>query len=312
MNTAFHDAVNLAWKIHAVEGGFAHRDILKTYESERRSVAETLLRFDNQYAKLFSQRPAAAQKAASENTAMSYNDHNGEDAFVKVFKESCEFTSGYGIRYGPNEINWSLDHPAASALMQPKGTKLKTGHIFPVSDVTRISDANAVHLEQEVPMNGSFRIFIFAGRPLVTRKALADLADGFASNGSFYKSFQRSDIDQVSYHEQHNPHSKFFTACIIFAAKREEVDISKDVPTLLARYRDHIYADDRWDRRVPNAKAAAHTKMGLDEENGAVVIVRPDGHVGAVVSLVEGKRTVQALNEYFSAICSKKFNCAAS
>ncbi len=47
MNTAFLDAQNLAWKIHAVEAGFADRAILRTYETERRDVAETLLDFDN-------------------------------------------------------------------------------------------------------------------------------------------------------------------------------------------------------------------------------------------------------------------------
>ena len=69
MNTAFLDAQNLAWKIHAVESGFADRALLRTYQPERRAVAEALLNFDNKYAKLFSQRPPAADevRAASRN-----------------------------------------------------------------------------------------------------------------------------------------------------------------------------------------------------------------------------------------------------
>ena len=69
MNTAFLDAQNLAWKIHAVESGFARPSLLETYEPERKSVAEMLLDFDNRYAKLFSERiPAACEvQAASEN-----------------------------------------------------------------------------------------------------------------------------------------------------------------------------------------------------------------------------------------------------
>ncbi|KAK3066768.1 hypothetical protein LTR53_016741, partial [Teratosphaeriaceae sp. CCFEE 6253] len=46
MNTAFLDAQNLAWKIHHVESGFADRSILKSYESERKLIAENLLNFD--------------------------------------------------------------------------------------------------------------------------------------------------------------------------------------------------------------------------------------------------------------------------
>lgn len=42
MNTAFLDAVNLAWKIHHVESGWAPRSSLSTYESERQLIAETL------------------------------------------------------------------------------------------------------------------------------------------------------------------------------------------------------------------------------------------------------------------------------
>ncbi|KAK2612853.1 hypothetical protein QQS21_001133 [Conoideocrella luteorostrata] len=307
MNTAFLDALNLAWKIHVVEGGFARRDILKTYESERKGVAEDLLDFDNRYAKLFSQRsPAVNEIEAASSEVSSDRECKKEDEFIQVFKESCEFTSGYGVAYGPNEVNWSQSHQAKSSLLHPQGTILRTGYIFINSDVTRVVDANVVHLEQEIPLNGSFRIFIFAGNPFSTKTALQDLADGLSSEGSFYGSYIRSDIDAVSHHERHNPHSLFFTLCTIFAAKRTQIEISRDVPGLLARYRDHVYTDDRWDWRVPNVRASAHAKMGFNEERGAIAVVRPDGHVGAVVGLAKGSGTINALNEYFSAFCTKK------
>ena len=106
--------------------------------------------------------------------------------------------------------------------------------------------------------------------------------------------------------QQHNPHSRFFTICVIFASPRASVPEIRDLPPLLARYHEHIYADDRWDRRVPDAAAAAHAKMGLDQERGGVVVVRPDGYVGLVAQLVEGSGTVDALNEYFGAFATKK------
>lgn len=307
MNTAFLDAQNLAWKIHAVEAGFASRDLLKTYEPERRKVAEMLLDFDNRYAKLFSQRPPGAKeiKAASEVSEKAQAQEDTE--FIKTFKEACEFTSGYGVFYEPNALNWSPEHPAKSPLIHPNGIKLSTGHLFINSDVTRVVDANVVHLEQEVPLNGAFRIFIFAGNPTKTRKALLDLSTNLRKPRSFYAAYLRPDIDKVSHHEKHNPHSLFFTLCTIFAAKRCNIEISHDVPEVLADYREHIYADDRWDHLLPNAKAPAHAKLGLDEDHGGVVVVRPDSYVGIVVGLAEGSGTVDALNAYFSAFCSKKF-----
>ncbi|KAE9573726.1 hypothetical protein CGMCC3_g10040 [Colletotrichum fructicola] len=304
MNTAFLDAQNLAWKIHAVEAGFAHRDILKTYETERRDVAETLLNFDNKYAALFSKRPPAASEveAASDKAITDGSDNE----FIQTFKESCEFTSGYGVAYKPNSLNWSESHPAKSPLIHREGTKLRTGRLFMNADVTRVVDANVVHLEQEVPLNGSFRIFIFAGKPSVTKAALKDFASHMNNKRSFYAAYVRDDVDSVSHHEKHNPHSLFFTICTIFAASRSSIEISRDVPDVIGRYREHVYADDRWDRRHLDAKAAAHAKMGLDEERGGVVVVRPDGYVGMVAKLVEGSGTVDALNEYFSTFCTKK------
>lgn len=300
MNTAFLDAHNLAWKIHAVEKGFARRDLLKTYESERRHVAENLLDFDNRYAKLFSQRPPAA----GEVRAASSSD-SSDNEFIKTFKASCEFTSGYGVAYKPNALNWSSEHPAKSLLIHPAGTKLRTGRIMINANVTRITDANPVHLEQEIPLNGSFRIFIFAGNLEKTRDALRDLSKGLSHKKSFYSAYKRSDIDSVSWFERHNPHSHFFSLATIFASLRRDVEIARDVPEPMSRYRDSIYADDLSDDIVPNSRASAHEKMGLCPENGGVVVVRPDGYVGIVVKLEPGPETVTALNQYFASFCTK-------
>lgn len=309
MNTAFLDAVNLAWKIHMVEAGFAQKRLLHTYEPERKDVAETLLSFDNKYAKLFSQRPPAANEVqAASDKSKTFE----ENEFVKTFKESCEFTSGYGVAYKPNVINWSADHPASSPHLGIGECKLRTGRVLANADVTRVVDANVVHLEQEVPLNGSFRLFVFAGRPEKTKQALKDLETYLSHKKSFYSQYLRHDVDTVSHHEQHNPHSIFFTICTIFAAKRSEIEITRDVPDLMGRYRDHIYADDRWDRQVPDARAAAHAKMGLDQERGGIVVVRPDGYVSCVVKLLEGSGTVDALNEYFGSFSTKKLGQATA
>ena len=299
MNTAFHDALNLAWKIHHVEAGFADRSILQTYESERKNIAEELLNFDAKYAALFSQRVPSAGEVGAASNGEETND------FIKVFKSSQEFTSGYGIFYGPNEFNWSLDHAAQSYLFRRNGNTVRIGCIMPTANVTRVVDGNVVHLEQEIPLNGSFRVFLFACSPSKTQRALADFAMNLQKRRSFYSSFEREDIASVSYHERHNPHSQFFSICTTFTSPRDKIDILKMLPSVLARYCEHVYADDVWDPRVPDAKAAAHVKMGLDPEEGGVLIVRPDGHVGCVVSLVEVSGTVDALNDYFGAFVSK-------
>ncbi|MCJ1311947.1 hypothetical protein MMC25_005621 [Agyrium rufum] len=309
MNTAFLDAVNLAWKIHHVEAGFASRSVLTSYETERKLIAENLLDFDSRYAKLFSQRkPTAGEISGRADPSNDQNSDASEDnAFIETFKSSCEFTSGYGVAYNPNVYNWSPEHEAQSSLFlsYPKGTTQRTGRVMSPATVTRVVDANVVELEQEVPVNGSFRIYIFGGDPQRTRRAIADFATNLEKKRSFYKVFERPDIAEVSYHERHNPHSHFFTICTTFAAPRPKIEILELLPPLLARYSNHVYADDLWDQRVPKAKAAAHAKMGLDEQSGGVVVVRPDAYVGCVVKLEEGSGTVDALNGYFGAFTAK-------
>jgi len=304
MNTAFLDAVNLAWKIHHVESGWAPRTLLSTYESERKLIAETLLDFDARYAKLFSTRiPSAGEVAgASSNTSE-------DNEFIKTFKASCEFTSGYGVAYKPNVINWGPQHPAQHPfiLQHHQGTTQRTGRILTAATVTRVVDANVVHLEQEIPLNGSYRIFLFAGVPGQTRTALNDLASHMSTAASFFSAFLHKDLATTDrYHERHNPHTLFLSFALIFAAPRSHIHIEEQLPNAFARYADHVYADDVWDQRVPNAKAAAHAKMGLDQDKGGIVVVRPDGYVGVVVKLEEGAGTCEALNTYFGVVTGKR------
>ena len=171
--------------------------------------------------------------------------------------------------------------------------------------LTRVSDANVVHLENEIPMNGSFRFFIFGGKATPrSHQALTDLANGLQKKGSFYESFSgtcgRSEADL--HHDMDNPHSKFFTVCLVLASKRSDVEIG-DLPALYRDYGAHVYADELEDLKVPGAKAAAHAKMGL--RDGGVVVLRPDGHVGCVVALEEGTKTVEALEAYFASFMNK-------
>ena len=304
MNTAFIDAQNLAWKLHHVEAGFANRSILRTYETERKQIAENLLDFDAKYAKLFSERLPPEDVV---ETAINHaEDDEPDNPFIKAFKESCEFTSGYGVAYPPNIYNWiSKHHHAISQhfLKYSEQTTLRTGRVLHPANVTRVSDCNVVHLEQQIPINGSFRIYIFCGNMRITTQARNDFGNYTYKQHSYFSSYLRPDIDTVDHHERHNPHSLFYTFCTIFNAPHADINIKEACPNLLARYNDHVYADDVGS---PEESGAAHIKMGLSPVRGGVVVVRPDGYVGCVVDLVEGRGTVDALNEYFGAFVTKK------
>lgn len=303
MNTAFHDALNMAWKLHAVESGLAKRSILSTYETERKDIAETLLSFDNKYAALFSKRrPTAGEVGEASHTTAAAGGE--EDEFVKTFKSSCEFTSGYGVAYKPNVFTWDASHPAQSPLFDVPGVRLTPGRAFTPTTVTRLADSNHVHLEQEIPANGAFRIFIFAGKQDKTSKAITDLAANLEKERSFLSVYRRSDIADVSFFENHLPHSKLFSICLIYAGEKNQIDVDS-IPKILRDYHHHLYADNIPDVRVPQATYAAHEKLGFDVEKGGVVVTRPDSHVACTVQLSEGSGTVDALNAFFGSFSTK-------
>ncbi|PHH89622.1 hypothetical protein CDD83_5638 [Cordyceps sp. RAO-2017] len=291
MNTAFLDSVNLAWKMHAVEQGFAHRELLGTYELERRSVAEALIDFDRRYATLFSQRPAADADGAA-----------GGSDFTRAFKDSCLFVSGHGVRYPPNRLNWSPAHPARSALFRRPGCGAgpTPGQVFVTADVTRVEDARVVHLEQAVPFNGSFRVLVLAGDPARSSRALRHLADRLSRDGALCGA--RRGPGGAPSDDDDNPHSLLFTLCTVFTARRADIEIARDVPGALADYRRHVYADDQRGPGVPDGSYPAHGKLGFDADRWGIVVVRPDGHIGCVIRLVEGGGSAEALHQYFSSL----------
>ena len=82
------EAFNLGWKIASVVKGHANRSILKTYQSERRKIAQDLIEFDRKFSRLFSGRPAKDVMDA-EGINM--------DEFKAAFEKGNMFVSGIGM-----------------------------------------------------------------------------------------------------------------------------------------------------------------------------------------------------------------------
>ena len=301
MNTAFLDALNLAWKIHAVERGFMIRSTLATYESERMHVAKRLLDFDARYSRLFSEQQ---QKQSKGDPA--------DSEFVKVFRDASEFTSGYGVSYPRNNLNVRLDLPSPSQpsllMVYPSETVLRSGHLFPALDVKRVVDGSIVNLEQAVPFNGKFRIFIFAGRvsqDSANAVALADFVRYSFRQGSYYSAFLRQSIEESSaFRAPKLSHSSMYAFCTILTKSYTDVDFEGMLPPFLTADHDQIYLDDAGESH----ERQAHRRIGLTPDRPAVAVVRPDGYVGCMVRLVEGPATVDTLNEYFGRLVTKKLN----
>ena len=81
------DTYNLGWKIGAVVNGYCDRSLLKTYQSERRRVAQDLIDFDHRFSRLFSGRPA---KDVMDEEGISMAE------FKDAFEKGNQFASGIG------------------------------------------------------------------------------------------------------------------------------------------------------------------------------------------------------------------------
>ncbi|KAM0748654.1 phenol 2-monooxygenase [Meredithblackwellia eburnea MCA 4105] len=318
MNISMLDMYSLAWKINLVEKGMAdHSVLIPTYETERRGIAEALLKFDTEYSKLFSgASPKADQLTADASKAKSSGAVDAEK-FIQVFKQNCLFTSGCGAIYTANILNALPDAELVKSypkqgVFNPAGSKLVAGQRLLPGMVTRAVDANRVRIQQEVKMNGAFRIHLFAGDYKTNKPKLEAFDKFLASPTSFVnrhrppKGVSSSIVyvkDSLGRHiENAQPiveRNPFFTFLTVFANPHTQWEI-EDLPVTLRSFRDQVYADDNFDVQVASQgkNAALHFKYGVDTTKGSIIVVRPDGYVGAVVQLSEDG--FEALNHYFA------------
>lgn len=91
MNVSMQDTYNLGWKIGLVVNGIAKRSVLKTYQSERRRIAQDLIAFDHRFSRLFSGRPA---KDAADEVGISMSE------FKDAFEKGIMFCAGLAVDYG--------------------------------------------------------------------------------------------------------------------------------------------------------------------------------------------------------------------
>ena len=176
MNVSMQDSYNLGWKIALVVKGIAKPDILKTYQSERRRVAQDLIEFDHRFSRLFSGRPA---KDVMDEEGVSMEE------FKDAFEKGNMFASGLSVNYGPSNIVAKAGDALAQAdgvkVVSPPGislteetfgkkqalaTGIPVGMRFNSFKVLNQACARPYHFQERLKADGRFRIVLFAGEVL--------------------------------------------------------------------------------------------------------------------------------------------------
>lgn len=281
MNVSMQDTYNLGWKIGSVVNGHSSRGILKTYQSERRRVAQDLIDFDHKFSRLFSGRPA---KDVMDEEGISMAE------FKDAFEKGNMFASGIAVDYGKSLIVAKEGSTAdqgdgtdvatkgiAAESKQNLATNIKLGMRMPSFKVLNQSDARPWHLQELLPSNGRWRLIIFAGDILNTTQAQKIHSLGEKLNNP--TSFIRRCTPSIQ------PIDSIIECLTVHSTPRKTVDIFH-FPPIFRPYSptngwdySKILVDDE---SYHEGHGQAYKNYGIDPEKGCAVILRPDQYVSWV------------------------------
>jgi Phenol hydroxylase, C-terminal dimerisation domain len=187
------------------------------------------------------------------------------------------------------------------------GSKLVAGERLDAGWVTRFINGEPVRVIHEVQFNspGGFRLYVLTGPLEKNQTKLRSLAKGLLRPDSFINRYHGKVMAGMEglpglspEAAQKSPFNPFFAFLLVVKQNRFRFELS-DLDDLSPMNR-YVYADDHQlgGERVGELEGDAsvgglHKKWGLDD--GAVVVVRPDGYVGLVVRLDE----LAVIEKYF-------------
>ncbi len=261
MNVSMADAWNLGWKLASVLQGTARPELLDTYSAERQVVAQELIDFDREFARMFSTPPTESD-----------GDHDGDEPaeFQRYFTAQGRFTAGVATRYTSSMITAEPTHQHLAAGF-PVGLR------FHSTPVVRLADARPVHLGHAARADGAWRLYVFADRadPSSPRSGARQLCELLASAAS-----------PIARHTPPgaNPDS-ILDVRAVFQQAHRDLDVAS-LPAVLRPRKGRFGLIDHEKVFCPNPAAGdVFDLRGIDRGAGAIVLVRPDQYVAHVLPL---------------------------
>ncbi len=269
MNVSMQDTFNLGWKLAAVLQGRSEPGLLHTYSVERQAVAQELIDFDKAWSTTIAQRPLDTDRP--ELGGIDPSD------LQAAFTASGRYTAGLATRYTTSPLTAGDEHQALAAGF-PVGMRLHS------SPVLRIADGKEMQLGHVHEADGRWRIYVFAdaagARALELLERLGSgLVPRFTPAGA--------DPDSV------------FDIRAVFQQSQWDVEL-KQLPSILrpAKGRLRLRDYEKAFSSVTRTGTDIYELRGIDPRRGAVIVVRPDQYVAAVMPLDAS----QELESYFGGI----------
>jgi phenol 2-monooxygenase len=289
MNLSIHDAFNLGWKIGLCVKGITHRSILETYESERRQVAQDLIEFDRLVGD-----PISGQRTPS---GKKIDNIDGVEP-ARLGMLSAAFYGGFTVNYDKSIlVDKNKDVRVEVAWTKDITNKIEVGMRFPSLQVVKQADASVWRFLQLLKSDGRFRIVLFAGNIKVS------------SHKSRVEEFCRLLEQDCSFLKRITPAGEPIDSIIelitLHLSPRKLTSIF-DFPPLLRPFDeekgwdyDKIFVDDE---TYHHGHGQAYRQSGVDPQQGAVVVVRPDQHIAYVGNIED----VKSLEQYFLSVLFDK------
>ncbi|RGE20034.1 FAD-dependent monooxygenase [Leucobacter sp. wl10] len=262
MNVSMQDGWNLAWKLGYVLEGRAPEALLKTYSDERQVAAKNLIDFDKEWSTLMAKKP---------------EEFDSPGQLEEFYVRTAEFPAGFMTQYSESMLTSGGAH-------QELAEGFPLGKRFKSAMTTRVADAVDVHLGHHHRADGRFRVYAFADASGERLDAWAEWVASSSESPVRRFTPEGADIDAI------------FDVKAVYQQHHHGVDISRahrlflpaSGPFGLTDY-EKIYAakpdEDIFDLR------------GISRD-GAVVVVRPDHYVSAILPLDRPER----LGEFFGAV----------
>lgn len=282
MNVSMQDAFNLGWKLASVLRGYSPPELLRTYTSERQSVAKELIDFDREWAAMLS----APVKSSSDPASVGIDPSEVQDYFVRHGR----YTAGTATCYKPSILTGESHY-------QHLAGGFSIGKRFHSAPVIRMFDAKPLHLGHVNQADGRWRLFAFADT--------GSAQDPLEKIRNFCQFLTESDHSPVL---RYTPKGDDIDALIdvraIFQQHHRELQLEDMPDLLLPRKGKHGLRD--YEKIFCSDVESGHDIFDLRDINrvsGCIVIVRPDQYVSHVLPLSDYEKLAEFFDKF---MCRRK------
>jgi len=262
MNVSMSDTWNLGWKLAAVLRGTARPELLHTYSSERQKVAQELIDFDREFARMFSAPPKETSDIEGQGVV--------PEEFQRHFIRQGRFTAGVATRYAPSMIT-------ADAAYQHLAKGFPVGMRFHSARVVRLADARPMHLGHVARADGAWRLYVFADRtdPASRGSRARQLCEFLASATSPIARFTPEGAAPDSVIDVRG----------VFQQGHRDLAVNS-MPAVLLPAKGRFGLIDYEKAFCPDPGGGdVFDLRGIDRTAGCAVVVRPDQYVSCVLPL---------------------------